>query len=109
MLKCLVAHINDLNAALDLVPQSMNKFTCSTIKDMDSAINTPHNHAIEVLSCKSDLKRYIDSHRDLIMSKPLHSTEGVQVDTVRQIGNEKTVSIDEREPTIIIMSSEKNI
>jgi hypothetical protein len=82
MLKYWVAHINDLNAALDLVPQAMDKFTSSTIIDTDSAINTPNNHAIEVLSCKSDLKRHIDSHRGLIMSKPLHCTEGVQVDTV---------------------------
>ena len=77
----------------------MDKFARSTIIDTDSAVNTPHNHAIKVLSRKSDLKRYIDSHRGLIMSKPLHSTEGVQVDTVEQIGNEETVSINEREAT----------
>ena len=75
-------HINNLNAALDLVPQEMDKFASSTIKDTDSAVNTPHNHAIEVLSCKSDLKGQVDNHRGLIMSKPLHCTEGVQVDTV---------------------------
>ena len=79
----------------------MDKFTSSTIKDTDGTINTPHNQAIEVLSCKSDLKRHIDSHRGLIMSKPLHSTEGIQVNTVRQIGNEETVSIDERKTTIM--------
>ena len=77
MLKHWVTHINDLNAALDLVPQAMDKFTSSTIIDADSAINTSHNHAIEILFCKSNLKGYIDSHRGLIMSKPLHSTEGV--------------------------------
>jgi hypothetical protein len=60
----------------------MDKFTCSTIIDTDSTINTPHNYAIEVLSCKSYLKRHIDSHRGLIMSKPLHGTEGIQVITV---------------------------
>jgi hypothetical protein len=53
----------------------MDKFTGSTIIDTDGAVNTPHNYTIEVLSCKSDLKRYIYSHRGLIMSKSLHSTE----------------------------------
>jgi hypothetical protein len=82
MLERWVTHINDLNTALDLVPQAMDKFTGSTIIDTDGAVNTPHNYTIEVLSCKSDLKRHIYSHRGLIMSKPLHSTEGVQVNTV---------------------------
>jgi hypothetical protein len=82
MSKRWATHINDLDAALDLVHQAMDKFTGNTIIDTDRAVNTPHNHAIEILSCKSDLKRYIDSHRGFIMSKPLHSTEGVQVDTV---------------------------
>jgi hypothetical protein len=77
MLKCWVAHINNLNTTLYFVPQAVDKFTGSTIIDTDRAINTPHNHAIEILSCESDLKRQIDSHRGLIMSKPLHSTEGV--------------------------------
>ena len=82
MLKPWVAHINDLNAALSLVPQAMDKFTGSTIIDTDGAVNTTNNHAIEVLSCKSDLKRNIDTHRCLIMSKALHSTERVQINTV---------------------------
>ena len=101
MLKCWDADINNLNAALNLVPQAINKFTGSTIIDMGSAVNASHNHAIEVLSCKCNLKRYIDSHHGLIMLKPLHSTEGVQVDTIWQIGNEEVVSINKREATII--------
>jgi hypothetical protein len=59
-----------------------HKFTGSTVIDMDSAINTSYNHVIKVLSCKSDLNRYIDSYQSLVMSKSLHSMEGVQVDTV---------------------------
>ena len=82
MLKHWDAHINDLNVALNLVPQVINKFTSSTIIDTGSAVNTSHNHAIEILSCKCNLKRYIDSHCGLIMSKLLHSTEGVQVDAI---------------------------
>ena len=101
MLKCWDAHINNLNATLNLVPQVIGKFTGSTVIDMDSAINTFHNHVIEVLSCKCNLKRYIDSHHGLIMSKPLHSMEGVQVNTIWQIGNEEVVSINKREATII--------
>ena len=101
MLKRWDAHINDLNAALNLVPQAIDKFTGSMIIDMDSAVNASHNHAIKVLSCKCNLKRYIDSHCGLIMLKLLHSAEGVQVNTVWQIGNEEVVSIDKREATII--------
>ena len=82
MLKHWDAHINDLNVALNLVPQVIDKFTGSTIIETGSAVNASHNHAIKVLSCKCNLKRYIDSHCGLIMSKPLHSTEGVQVDTI---------------------------
>jgi hypothetical protein len=81
-LRCWVAHINDLNAALDLVPQTMDKFTGTAIIDTDSAVNTPYNYTIEVLSCKSDLNRHIDSNWGLIMSKSLHRTEGVQVNAV---------------------------
>ena len=77
MLKHWVAHINDLNMALDLMPQAMDKFSSSTIIDTDNTVNTPHNHAIKVMSCKSNLKRQIDSHWGFIMSKLLHSMEGV--------------------------------
>jgi hypothetical protein len=76
------AHINDLNTALDLMRQAMDKFTGTAIIDTDSAVNTPHNYAIEVLSCKSDLNRHINSNWGLIMSKSLHRTEGVQVNAV---------------------------
>ena len=82
MLKHWDAHINNLNAALNLVPQVIDKFAGSMIIDMGSAINASHNHVIKILSCKCNLKRYIDSHCGLIMSKLLHSTEGVQVDTI---------------------------
>ena len=101
MLKCWDAHINDLNMALNLVPQAIDKFPGSMIIDTGSAVNTSHNHTIKILSCKCNLKRYIDSHCGLIMSKPLHSMEGVQVNAIWQIGNEEVVSIDKREATII--------